>query len=82
MKLFQEWRGGEDKGEWWRGWTQVWYICNIIRTFVNATTQHNNPKMPCHKTIESFKKCHISKSRDRIYPLKLRLNIWDAFVSV
>jgi hypothetical protein len=29
--------GGKDKGEWWRGWIQVWYIWYIVRTFVNAT---------------------------------------------
>jgi hypothetical protein len=30
-----------NKGEWWRRWTQLWYI---VRIFVNATTypQHNN----------------------------------------
>jgi hypothetical protein len=26
-----------DKGEWWRGWIQVWYIWYIVRAFVNAT---------------------------------------------
>jgi hypothetical protein len=30
-------RGREDKGEWWRGWIQVWCIWYIVRTFVNAT---------------------------------------------
>jgi hypothetical protein len=29
--------GREDKGEWWSGWIQVWYIWNTVRTFVNAT---------------------------------------------
>jgi hypothetical protein len=33
LKVFQEW-GREDKGEWWKGWTQLWYI---VRTFANAT---------------------------------------------
>jgi hypothetical protein len=28
---------GGDKGEWWKGWIQVWYIWYIVRTFVNAT---------------------------------------------
>jgi hypothetical protein len=28
---------GEDKGEWWRGWIQVWYIWYIVRNSVNAT---------------------------------------------
>jgi hypothetical protein len=44
LKLFQEW--GKDKGEWWRGWIQMWYIWYIVRTFVNATMypQHNNKK--------------------------------------
>jgi hypothetical protein len=39
---------GEDKGEWWKGWIQAWYILYIIRTFVNATMypQHNNKKIP------------------------------------
>jgi hypothetical protein len=34
---------GEDKGEWWKGWIQLWYI---IRTFVNVTmySQYNNNK--------------------------------------
>jgi hypothetical protein len=34
-------RGWGDKGEWWRGWIQLWYI---LRTFVNVTMypQHNN----------------------------------------
>jgi hypothetical protein len=29
------------KGEWWRGWIQLWYI---LRTFVNVTLhlQYNN----------------------------------------
>jgi hypothetical protein len=37
----------EDKGEWWRGWIQVWDICYIVRTFLNATMypQHNNKKL-------------------------------------
>jgi hypothetical protein len=29
--------GGEDKGEWWRGWIQAWYIWFIVKTFVNVT---------------------------------------------
>jgi hypothetical protein len=29
--------GEGDKEEWWKGWIQVWYICCIVRTFVNAT---------------------------------------------
>jgi hypothetical protein len=28
---------GVDKGEWWKGWIQVWYICYIVKTFVDAT---------------------------------------------
>jgi hypothetical protein len=28
---------GGDKGEQWREWIQVWYIWDIVRTFVNAT---------------------------------------------
>jgi hypothetical protein len=28
---------GGDEGEQRRGWVQVWYIWNIVRTFVNAT---------------------------------------------
>jgi hypothetical protein len=33
--------GGGEKGEWWRGWIQLWYI---ERTFVNVTIhpQYNN----------------------------------------
>jgi hypothetical protein len=26
LKLFQEWGKRENKGEWWRGWIQLWYI--------------------------------------------------------
>jgi hypothetical protein len=33
--------GEEDKGEWWRGQIQVWYIWYIVRTFVNATMYPN-----------------------------------------
>jgi hypothetical protein len=29
--------GGEDKGEGWKEWIQLWYIWYIVRTFVNAT---------------------------------------------
>jgi hypothetical protein len=28
---------GRDRGEWWKGWTQVWYSWYVVRTFVNAT---------------------------------------------
>jgi hypothetical protein len=34
-------RGGGDKGEWWRGWIQVWYIWYILRIFVNAINNKN-----------------------------------------
>jgi hypothetical protein len=27
------WEGG-NKGEWWRGWIQLWYV---VTTFVNVT---------------------------------------------
>jgi hypothetical protein len=45
LKLFQEW-GRKDKEEWWRDWTQLWYIVGtfvnilwyIVGTFVNITT--------------------------------------------
>jgi hypothetical protein len=35
--------GERDKGEWWRGWIQLWCI---VRTFVNVTiySQYNNKK--------------------------------------
>jgi hypothetical protein len=35
--------GRGDKGEWWRGWIQLWYI---VRTSVNVTMypQYNNNK--------------------------------------
>jgi hypothetical protein len=26
LKLFQEWGEGEDKGDWWREWIQVYVI--------------------------------------------------------
>jgi hypothetical protein len=29
--------GWDDKGEWWRGLIQVWYICYVVKTLVNAT---------------------------------------------
>jgi hypothetical protein len=28
---------GGDKEEWWREWTEVWYIWYSVRTFINAT---------------------------------------------
>jgi hypothetical protein len=33
----------EDKGEWWRGWIQLWHI---VRIFANVTMypQYNNKK--------------------------------------
>jgi hypothetical protein len=37
VKSFPGMGGGRDKGEWWRGWIQVWYSWYIVRTFVNAT---------------------------------------------
>jgi hypothetical protein len=45
---------GWDKGEWWRGWIQVWHIWYIVRTFVNATTypQHNNKKKSMELVVE------------------------------
>jgi hypothetical protein len=39
--------GEEDKGEWWKGWTQVSYIWYIVRTFVMpqcTPSQHKNKK--------------------------------------
>jgi hypothetical protein len=36
LKLFQEWG---NKGEWWRGWIQLWYT---VRTFVNAPQYNSN----------------------------------------
>jgi hypothetical protein len=36
--------GGGNKGEWWRGWFQVWHTLYIVRTFVipqSTPTQHN-----------------------------------------
>jgi hypothetical protein len=33
LKQFQEW-GEEVKGEWLRGWIQLWFI---VRTFLNVT---------------------------------------------
>jgi hypothetical protein len=43
-------KGGRDKGEWWRGWIQVWYI---VETFVNVTiqAQHNNNKIKKRVTL-------------------------------
>jgi hypothetical protein len=35
LKLFQEWKEGEDKTDWWRGWILLWYI---VRTFINVIT--------------------------------------------
>jgi hypothetical protein len=39
--------GEEHKGDWWKGWIQLWYI---IKTFVNVTMypQYNN------NTIKNF----------------------------
>jgi hypothetical protein len=36
LKPFHEWGMG-NKGEWWRGITQLWYNWYIVRTFVNDT---------------------------------------------
>jgi hypothetical protein len=45
--------GGEgNKGEWWRGWIQVWYIWYVARTFINATIysmKHNNKNKKINK---------------------------------
>jgi hypothetical protein len=44
--------GEEDKGEWWRGCIQLWYVWYIVRTFVNVTMYHlhnnNNKKIVTH----------------------------------
>jgi hypothetical protein len=42
LKLLQE-CGEGGKGEWWRGWIQLWHI---VRTFVNVTmhSQYNHNK--------------------------------------
>jgi hypothetical protein len=42
-------RGGGNKRKWWRGWIEIWYIWNIVKSFVNATmnavsAHHNNKK--------------------------------------
>jgi hypothetical protein len=44
---------GEDKGEWQRGWIQLWYI---IRTLVNATmySQYNDIKKIGWITINNY----------------------------
>jgi hypothetical protein len=34
MRLVETVAGIEDKGEWWRGWIQLWYI---VRTFVMSS---------------------------------------------
>jgi hypothetical protein len=33
--------GEDNKGEWWNGWVQLWYI---VRTFINVTMypKYNN----------------------------------------
>jgi hypothetical protein len=43
--------GRDDKGEWWRGWIQLWYV---VRTSVNVTmySQYNNNK---NKVLKNFK---------------------------
>jgi hypothetical protein len=52
--------GEGEKGEWWRGWIQVWYIWYIVRTFVNATMypQHRNFK----KILETNRSMLVLKS--------------------
>jgi hypothetical protein len=44
--------GRGDKGEWWRGWIQLWYI---VRIFVNVTIYpqyNNNVKVKFKKKIK------------------------------
>jgi hypothetical protein len=58
--------GGEgDKGEWWRGWIQLWYI---MRTFVTVTLcpQHNSNK-------KNEKRLYIKEKRDCGFHILARL---------
>jgi hypothetical protein len=43
LKILQEWGKG-DKGKWWTGWIQLWYI---VRAFVSVIMypQYNNNKI-------------------------------------
>jgi hypothetical protein len=52
--------GEGDKGEWWLGWIQVWYIWYILRTFVNATM------CPLHSKKIKLKKWPIKNIN--VYP--------------
>jgi hypothetical protein len=46
------WRG--DKGEWWKGLIQVWYIWYIVRKFVNASV-YPHAAQRLKKTLDTNK---------------------------
>jgi hypothetical protein len=69
----------EDKGEWERGWIQVWYIWYIVRIFVDVTMYPHpaqqlkikkNP-MKCMKLI-----FHQILIRDISWRPKIELTHW------
>jgi hypothetical protein len=43
--------GREKKGQWWRGWIQVWHIWYIVKTFANATV-YPHPAQKKKKKLE------------------------------
>jgi hypothetical protein len=58
LKCSQEWGRGH-KGEWWRGWIQLWYIWYIVRTLVNVAVYPQDNKKIFKK--EKKKKDSFSK---------------------
>jgi hypothetical protein len=46
--------GGGNKGEWWRGWIQIWYVWYIVRTFVNAIMYSSPAQKQCENMILNF----------------------------
>jgi hypothetical protein len=61
LKLFKN-RGREgNKGEWWRGWIQVWYSWYLVGNFENATMYphpaQNKKKWHIYKIVRWKTKC-------------------------
>jgi hypothetical protein len=59
--------GRRDKGEWWRGWIQIWYIWYILRAFVNATMypQHSNKRKKGKNKLQNSSKS-LLKREERV----------------
>jgi hypothetical protein len=72
--------GEGDKGEWWRGWIQLWYV---VRTFVNITMypQYNN-NMIIYMYWSKVCPCDLVLSKLILYMELLSSNIKDTFEMV